>query len=239
MINLEHDSAMAISWFKYNYMKLIFEHRYEHMWAKIWKTRIWENNNVMLLGVKINNNLNFNRHISTVCSKTANKLAALTRLSKIFNEKQRRKIFRAFLYSQFNYCPLIWMFHSRTLNSKINKLQERTLRIVFNDNTSSFDQLLEKDNSVRIHTRNLQYLAIEMHKIKHKISPKIMQEIFPIRSSNCNFRNQSYFTFYNPKTSNYDLNSTRYLGPKIWSLLPENIRLLPTLLEFKTKVKKI
>ena len=102
------------------------------------------------------------------------------------------------------------MFHSRTLNSKINKLQERALLIVFNDNTSSFDELLEKDNSVRIHTRNLQYLAIAMYKIKHKISPKIMQEIFPIRSSNYKFRNQSYFTFYNPQTSNYGLNSTRY-----------------------------
>ena len=98
----------------------------------------------MFLGVKINNNLNFNKHISTVCSKTENKLAALTRLSKILNEKQRGRIIKAFLDSQFNYCPLIWMFHSRTLNSKINKLQERELRIVFNDNTSSFDQLLEK-----------------------------------------------------------------------------------------------
>ena len=244
MINLEHDSAMAISWFKYNYMKLneekchllIFGHRYEHIWAKIGETRRWENNNVMLLGVKINNNLNFNKHISTVCSKTASKLAALTRLSKILNEKQRRRIFKAFLDSQFNYCPLIWMFHSRTLNSKINKLQERALRIVFNDNTSSFDQLLEKDNSVRIHIRNLQYLV--MYKIKHKISPKIIQEIFPIRSSNYNFRNQSYFKFHNPQTSNYGLNSTRYLGPKIWSLLPEKIRLLPTLSEYKTEVKK-
>ena len=64
------------------------------------------------------------------------------------------------------------MFHSRILNSKINRLQERALRIV-NDNTYSFDQLLEKDNSVRIHTENLQYLAIEMYKIKHKMSLKL------------------------------------------------------------------
>ena len=157
---------------------LIFGYRYQHMWAKMGETRIWENNNVMLLGVNINNNLNFNKHISTVCSKTANKHAALTRLSKIVNEKQRRRIFKAFLDSQFNYCPLIWMFHSRTLNSKINKLQEKALRIVFNDNTSSFDQLLEKDNSVRIHTRKLQYLVIEMYKIKHKISPKLCKKYF-------------------------------------------------------------
>ena len=48
----------------------------------------------------------------------------LTHLSTLLNEKQRRRLFKDFLESQFNYCPLIWMFHSRTLNSKINKLQE-------------------------------------------------------------------------------------------------------------------
>ena len=70
------------------------------------------------------------------------------------------------------------MFHSRTLNSKINKLQERALRIVFNDITSSFDQLLEKDNSVRIHIRNLQYLAIEMYKINIKYPQKLCKKYF-------------------------------------------------------------
>ena len=54
------------------------------------------------------------------------------------------------------------MFHSRTLNSKINKLHERALRLVYNDETSSFEKLLKRDNSVKIHTRNLHYLATEM-----------------------------------------------------------------------------
>ena len=67
------------------------------------------------------------------------------------------------------------MFHSRTLSSKINKLQERALRIVFGDSTSSFEELLKNGNLVKIHTRNLQYLAIyKMYKIKHK-TPQIVQ----------------------------------------------------------------
>ena len=68
----------------------------------------------------------------------------------------------AFFNSQFSYCPLVWMCRSRTNNKKINKLNERCLRIVYNDKQSSFNELLEKDGSVSIHTRNTQMLATEM-----------------------------------------------------------------------------
>ena len=86
-----------------------------------------------------------------------------------------------FFDSQFNYCPLIWMFHSRNLNNKINRLHQRCLRVVYNDKTSSFEQLLENDNSVSIHHRNIQTLAIEMYKVTNGLSPEIMNEIFQIR----------------------------------------------------------
>ena len=66
----------------------------------------------------------------------------------------------SFIISQFNYCPLIWMIHSRGLNNKINRIHERALRIVYDDNRSSFEDLLNKDKSVTIHQRNLQQLAI-------------------------------------------------------------------------------
>ena len=51
---------------------------------------------------------------------------------------------KAFVVSQFNYCPLLWMFHSRTLNNRINNLHERALRIVYKDDDSSFKELLVK-----------------------------------------------------------------------------------------------
>ena len=61
----------------------------------------------------------------------------------------------AFFNSQFSYCPLIWMFHSRLINNKINRLHERCPRIVYSDNQSSFEEFLEKDNTVSVHQRNL------------------------------------------------------------------------------------
>jgi hypothetical protein len=70
------------------------------------------------------------------------------------------------------------MFHSRTLNTKINKLHERALRIVYKDDNLTFQQLLEKDNSVTIHEKNLQKLATEMYKVKHNLSPLPVRELF-------------------------------------------------------------
>ena len=73
----------------------------------------------------------------------------------------------AFVISQFNYCPLTWMFHNRILNNKINKLHERALRLVYKDITLSFQDMINFDNSMPIHHRNIQKLAIEMYKIKN------------------------------------------------------------------------
>ena len=67
----------------------------------------------------------------------------------------------AFLNSQFNYCPVIWMCHSRALNNKINRLHGQCLRIICNEQTSTLKELLEKNNAVSIHYRNIQALAIE------------------------------------------------------------------------------
>ena len=87
----------------------------------------------------------------------------------------------AFFNSQFNYCPVIWKFRSRTLNNKINRLPERCLRIMYNDKTYSFNELLEKDNSVSLNYRNIQALAMEMYKVANGMSPVIMNEIFHLR----------------------------------------------------------
>ena len=79
---------------------------------------------------------------------------------------QRTVLMKFFIENQFACCPLVWMFHDRVLNSKINHLQERSLKIVYIDSISSFDELLQKDHSFTIHDRKIECLAIELSKIK-------------------------------------------------------------------------
>ena len=137
-------------------------------------TSIKRSSSKKLLGVLIDNKITFNNHISNLCKEASNKLHVLAQISEYMAKEKLRTIMNTFFSSQFAYCPLICMFHNRTLNDRINNLQERALRLVHNDNTFSFYKLLQKDNSFTIHHQNIQKLTLEKYRIKHRIAPKIM-----------------------------------------------------------------
>ena len=82
------------------------------------------------------------------------------------DQNKLRNWMRAFITSQFQYCPLISMYHGRQLQQKIDKMQERALRITYKDTESTFSELLQKDCEVTIHTKNLKILMTEMYKTK-------------------------------------------------------------------------
>ena len=108
------------------------------------------------------------------------------------------------------------MCHNRTKNSKINRLYERYLLLLYNDKKSSFHDFLEKDGSVSIHYRNLKAHATEMYRIYSGVAPEIVTEIFPLRpQGQYNVRSWSDFTLSIVRTVNYGIEGIRYLGPKI------------------------
>ena len=136
-----------------------------------------------------------------------------------------KNLMKAFVTSQFNYCPLIWMFHSRELNNRITRIHERALRLVYQDNSLSFAELLEKNNSVTIHQRNLQVPATEIFKLKNRLAPEIMKEVFEIQNLAYNFCSDAiHFKRDNVKTTHYGIQSVMYLGPKIWDMIPNKIK---------------
>ena len=92
---------------------------------------------------------------------------------------------KAFVESKFKYCPFTRMFHSRECNNKIKNLHDRGLRIVYDDCTSSFNQLLDRDGSFSVQHNNIQTLAIEIYKVMHNLSEGIIfNEIFTARNDN-------------------------------------------------------
>ena len=151
---------------------------------------------------------------------------------------KRCTLMNAFFKSQFNYCP-IWMFHNRSLNSKINRLHERCLRIIYKDKYSNFEELLNKDNSVSLHHNNVHALATEMYKVANSMSPEIMNEVFKLKGNpHYSLRHISQFSV-DPTHSVYNgAESASYLGPKIWEQKPSEIRNKESLEGFKREIKK-
>ena len=89
------------------------------------------------------------------------------------------------------------------------------IRMVYNDQTSTFESLLEKDKSVAIHHRNIHVLATEMYKAKNSLSPQIIRNIFPINGGSYSLRNTNYFKLPRSNTIHNGLESVKYLRPKI------------------------
>ena len=124
----------------------------------------------------------------SLCTITGTKLSVISRLSNLMSLQQRRLLLRSFVEAQFGYCPLVWMFHGREINRKINHIHERSLHIVYRDYNSSLKDLLKKDNSVCIHHRNIQSLVVELFNVTENLSNTIMRDIFPTRVLNYNLR---------------------------------------------------
>ena len=145
----------------------------------------------------------------------------------------------AFFTSQFNYWPLTWIFHSRRLNNKINRLHERCLRLIYSDRISSYKELLDKDNSVPIHRKNLQKLAIEMFKTYTGMAPQITNEVFPRNYAlNCNLHRRPKFASRAINTVHFGSESLSFLGPKIWEMLSLDLKNSDSLDSFKSEKKK-
>ena len=131
------------------------------------------------------------------------------------------------------------MFHSRTLNNKINRLHKRCLRIIYNGNTSSFTDLWEIGNSVSVHHRNIQVLATELYKFVNGLSPKLVGDCFKLNNVTVyNTRNRSTFYSRPVRTVLHGTESLSRLGPKIWELVPSDIKNLSTLTAFKKAIKQ-
>ena len=220
--SLEEATNTLFDWFDNNRLKsnpdkchaLVSTNK--HLNMKVCNYTIGNSQCEKLLGVKIDVNLNFNEHISDLCKKANRKISALASIAPFMSIEKRKVVMNAFFTTQFSYCPLVWMCHSRINNSKINMLHERCLRIIYNDKQPSLTELLNKDSYVSIHIKNIQKRAIEMFKPYKGLSPPIMDNVFKLRTENpYSLRQVSKFSRPIVKTVYHGTESLSYLEPKI------------------------
>ena len=190
-----------------------------------------------LLGINFDNRLTMADHIKQICKQASNKLYALARISHHIDEQKRKILMKSFITSQFNYCPIVWMYCQQKSNNLINRIHERALRIAYNDYRSDFESLLVKDDSVTIHHRNIQILTLEIYKSLHNLNPVFMKNVFCLKQQKYSLRNQSLM-YPNPRTVSYGLETFGYRGSQLWHNLPREIQECTNLSTFKTYVAK-
>ena len=245
--SLEKDASLLTSWFANNYMKmngdkshlLMFGNKSAEATVNISRSSIKESDEEKLLGVTIDKKLNFKSHVNSLCKKASQKLHALARISTYMEKPQLELTITTFIMSHFSYCPLVWMFHDRASNNKINKIHERALRIIHKDSTSNFQELLNKSNSVSVHQRNLQLLLTEIYKTVHNLNPTFMTQVFEKKDVSYNLRESNSLTLPKANTTLYGIDTVRYIGKKLWQVLPTEIKESKSLEVFKQKIKLI
>ena len=144
---------------------------------------------------------------------------------------------KAFILSQFNHCPLVWMFCDRTRNSKVNPIHKRAFRITYKDMRSDFDSMLLRDNSVPIHIRNLQLLMTAIYKTKWELNPTFIKEIFIEKHSTYGLRSCHNLLLPKAHTTSYGLETISFLGSRLWQALPNDMKQSDNLSSFKRRIK--
>ena len=129
---------------------------------------------VKLLGIEIDNTLNFEKHISNICKKASNELNAICRLQTFIGHKEKA-IINTFVHSNFNYGCLIWHFSSKKSQNKVEKIHERSLKFLLIDYLSSYAELLQKSTSVSTENKRLRAMVYET---LNNLNPVFMKDIF-------------------------------------------------------------
>jgi hypothetical protein len=240
---LEIESKNAINWFNINNMTVNldkFKAMLLNRFAKTNKeeildlgcnTKIKTENSVDLLGIEIDNNLKFDNHIRELITNAAGQLNYLCRQRKYLNPESKKLLVESFIFANFNYCPLVWHFCSQELKNKQDMIQKRALRFMYDDYSSSYEELLLKADKPIIEVRKLRIMSVEIFKTLNNLNPIYMKEIFTLNTRESSKSNTLKVKAQNSKK--YGTDSLRSLGPRIWNALPNHIRNENNLESFK------
>ena len=243
---LEEGTSAALNWFRVNEMQanpdkfqaiILGNSNTDEISFEIDGHKIKPTNCVKLLGVKIDNKLSFTEHISTICSKAALQLNALGRLSKSLSSDTKYLIFNSFILSNFNYCPLVW--HQCSLDSirKIEKIQERGLRLVLQDKVSSYNDLLQKSKRNFLYVERIKKLALFVYKCVNTCGPPLNHDLYDKKQIHYDLRDPYRLNQPKVNTTTFGLNSLKYSGAALWNQMPIELKQCVELSDFQRLLK--
>ena len=187
-------------------------------------TTIHCDDSVLLLGVEFDHLLTFNNYIAGICRKSARQIAVLKRLGHMLTLKGKLAIFKLFIECNFNYCPLIWHVCSQANTNKLEKIQERAFRFIYNNYSSSPSDLLKLSGTEYLHVTRLKLMACEVYKIVNDLTPSFISDLIAIKHSQYSMRRINSAFIPKARTTKYGLKSFAHEGALVWNSLPNERR---------------
>ena len=244
--NMEKEGNSALKWYKDNYLLSNPEklnaigikrrNETEQINIKIGDQAIKTTDNIKLLGVNFDENLIFSQHISELCKKASQRVGVLARLRNLITTETKLLLYKTAIMPYLTYYHLTWHFCKASDTRKVERIQERALRIVYNSHSETYMNLLDRAKLPSLLNRRLQDIVILMYKVKYRLVPDFICDIFSTKSCKYNFRNQNFDI---PRFNSvlYGKHSLRYLGPFLWNKLDKNITETSSLSRFKFHIR--
>ena len=246
---LEDESIVAIDWFTDNHM-IANPGKFKAIIIKkdgsdTTGTELFINNNtvhsssdVVLLGLTIDNKLNFKMHISGLCRKAAGNINALKRMKKYLSVENRKLAAHAYVLSYFNYCPIVWHFCGKGDIHKIENIHKRAICFITDDYESEYAQLLLKEDECTLYLKRVRLIAQEVFKSINGLNPDYAREILRDRPSH--YPSRKPLDLYVPRVNQikFGYRSYTYEAPSIWNSLPLDIRKSENFYIFKKLLNK-
>ena len=244
---LRLDTNNAISWFEQNYMDanpnkfqgiILGKDVPQSIALTAQDYEIPLSNHLKVLGVTLDDKLKFDIHIDSICLSASRQINALKRLSKFLDESSRVLIYKSFVLSTFSYSPITWIFCGKRNSLKLEKLQERALRFVFSDFTSTYEELLKRGNFLPLWIYRLKFLAIEVYKCVKNLNPPYLNDLFIHKNINYDLRDKHKMEQPKFNTKTFGYRSFKHYGSKLWNSLPIDVKCSNSIQEFRAKITK-
>ena len=244
---LESESNVLINWFKVNKMqanpdkfqvlavgKKTFD---KNMKICTHNSTLSCEETVKLLGFEIDYQLNFDIHISSICRQASQQLNIFKRLGPYLDRLSKLTIFHSFILSNLNFCPLAWHFCTDKNSKKLEEVQERALRFVYDDYTSSYINLLEKAQVTSLQIRRIRTMALETYNIINKLEPECLHDLVNVKNSKYAFRYSNILYVPQVRTTRYDKKSFMFAAATLWNDLPNHFRTENSFNHFKSLIQ--
>ncbi len=192
---------------------------------------------ITLLGVSIDAQLNFNNHVSNICTKAGRNLNALKRVAKHLPTSVKLLLYKTYITCHFNFCPLVWHFCGVSNTKKLEKLQYRALKFVFDDYESDYEALLFRANLPNLELSRQRAMCTAVFKCIHNLAPSYMSELFNQQDKSLhNTRNVKALIQSHYDSVTYGANTFVNYSTHLWNNLPNNIKVTSDLDVFKAQI---